>query len=77
MAIKQYPHYLFVRIVSESVQDSDGNWTTPSDSWLLHSICREETNGKGSMINGADGKAIVFSSTISIGPTPSLSSLEP
>ena len=64
MALKQYPHYLFVHVVGDSVQDGDGNWTTPSDTWSLHSVCREETNGKGSQINGADGKAIVFSSTI-------------
>lgn len=62
--VKQYPHYLFVRIVSESVQDSDGNWTSSNESWNLHSECREETNGKGNIINGTDGKAIVFSSVI-------------
>lgn len=62
--IKQYPHFLFVHVVSEATQDGDGNWTTATDSWVLHSICREETNGKGSVINGTDGKAIVFSSTV-------------
>jgi len=60
----QYPHFLFVHVVSESVRDSEGNWTTPTSSWVLHSICREETNGKGTVIMGTDGKAIVFSSIV-------------
>ncbi|MBV5348854.1 hypothetical protein JZU61_04260 [bacterium] len=62
--IKQYPHFLFVHVVSEAVQDDQGNWSDPSDKWVLHSICREETNGKGSLINGVDGKAITFSSNV-------------
>lgn len=62
--IKQYPHFLFVRVVVESTQDASGNWSSTSDSWVLHSVCREETNGKGSVVNGIDGKAIVFSSTV-------------
>lgn len=63
--IKQYPHFLFVHVIADSVQDPDsGNWSDAVDSWVLHSVCREETNGKGSMINGVDGKAIVFSSTV-------------
>jgi hypothetical protein len=60
--VKQYPHFLFVKIVNASVQD--GNWSESSESFGLHSVCREETNGKGSMINGADGKALVFSSNV-------------
>jgi len=62
--MKQYPHYLYIRVVGASVQDGEGNWTTPSDSWVLHSACREETNGKGSVINSQDGKSILFSSTV-------------
>lgn len=64
MAVKQYPHFLFVHLVAESVQDADGNWTDAVDGWVKHSICREETNGAGRQINGLDGKAIVFSSTV-------------
>lgn len=60
-----YPHFLFVHIVGESTQDlSTGDWTTPVDMWVLHSICREETNGAGRSINGPDGKAIIYSSTV-------------
>lgn len=65
--ITQYPHYLYRREVAASTQDADGNWVNnggdPS-SWELHSMCREETNGKGSTINGSDGKAVVYSSTV-------------
>jgi hypothetical protein len=64
MAVQQYPHFLFVHVVSESVQDSDGNWSDPIDSWAKHCKCREETNGAGRQINGPDGKAIVFSSVV-------------
>lgn len=64
MAIKQYPHFLFVHQVSESYKDDDGNWTEPGESIVLHSMCREEPNGKGSTVNLADGKAKVFSSNV-------------
>lgn len=64
MNVKQYPYYLFKRTVTPSSQDGEGNWSTPTDSWVLHSICREETNGKGSLIRGDDGRAIVFGSTV-------------
>ena len=64
---QQYPHYLFVRVVAESIQDNDGNWVnngTGEDSWQLHSVCREETNGKGQKLNMPDGRQIVYSSTV-------------
>lgn len=64
MSVKQYPHFLFVHVVSESVQDNEGNWTDPVDEWVLHANCREETNGAGRQINGPDGKAVVFSSIV-------------
>lgn len=62
--MKQYPHFLYVKQVTESSQDADGNWSTPSESWVFHSVCREQTNGKGTVVNGQDGKAIVFSAVI-------------
>lgn len=62
--MKQYPHFLFVRAVGSSTQDSEGNWVPASDTVALHSVCREETNGKGTTINGTDGKAIVYSSMV-------------
>lgn len=65
MAIKQYPHYLFVSVTSQSQQDpTTGDWTEGGQAWQLYSVCREETNGKGQMINGTDGKAITFSSAM-------------
>lgn len=65
MAVKQYPHFLFVHQVLESAQDPEtGDWWTPEDQWVMHSVCREETNGAGRQINGLDGEAIVFSSTV-------------
>lgn len=62
--IQQYPHFLFVKTVTESTQDNNGNWTDPSETLVLHSACREQPNGKGSFVNGPDGKAIIFSSVI-------------
>lgn len=62
--IKQYPHYLFKHVVTESTQNADGSWSQSTDSWVLHSECREETNGKGQQINGNDGRAVVYSSTV-------------
>lgn len=62
--ITQYPHYLLVKAVTDSTQDENGNWTEASETWVLQSFCREQTNGKGSVVNGPDGKAIVFASVI-------------
>ena len=62
--VKQYPHFLFKKVVVESTQDADGNWTEQSESWALHSECREETNGKGQEVNGLDGRSVVYSSTV-------------
>lgn len=62
--MKQYPHFLFVKSVVEATQDVDGNWSNESESWVFHSICREQSNGKGSVINGQDGKAIVFTAVV-------------
>lgn len=63
--VTQYPHFLFkLTSGSDAVQDADGNWVSPNPTWEFHSACREETNGKGSVIQGEDGKAIVFSSLV-------------
>lgn len=62
--MKQYPHFLFVKIVTESTQDDSGNWSDATESWVLNSVCREQSNGKGSVVNGPDGKAIIFTSVI-------------
>lgn len=62
--MKQYPHFLFVKVVTESVEDDDGNWSASSENWAIHSICREQSNGKGNVVNGQDGKAIVFSALV-------------
>lgn len=63
--IKQYPHYLFVKQVTPATQDPEtGNWLPGSESWELHSFCREEPNGKGSVVRGPDGQQAVFSSNV-------------
>lgn len=62
--VTQYNHYLFKLVAPASVLNGDGNWTTGTPQWVLHSVCREETNGKGSAMQTADGKTIIFSSLI-------------
>lgn len=67
MVVVQYPHFLFVQeLEGKSYQDDDGNWVTDEPSWIYHSKCREETNGKGSYINTVDGEHIMFSSLIQL-----------
>ncbi|MGE5498467.1 MAG: DUF6093 family protein [Syntrophothermus sp.] len=63
---KQYGHFLFKQVQSgDSVQDPDtGEWTPAPPAWVFHSVCREETNGRGNIIQGADGEALVFSSLV-------------
>lgn len=61
----QYPQYLYVlRRGGNSVQRPNGSWDTPAPVWELVAACREETNGKGSTIQTADGKTRVFASLI-------------
>lgn len=65
VAVKQYPHFLYVQGQSiDSTRDADGNWVAATQVWTYHSTCREETNGKGAVIQGADAGALVFSSLV-------------
>ena len=62
---RQYPHFLYKRISDgEAVQDANGSWTTAGASWKFCGTCREETNGKGTTIQAANGRIVVFSSAI-------------
>lgn len=67
VATYQYPQYIYaLNSGGDSVQLPNGSWVTPEAAWELKGSCREETNGKGSSINTADGKALVFSSLVQI-----------
>lgn len=56
----QYPQYLYaLQHDGESVQLPNGSWETPAAAWELKAVCREETNGKGSTIQTADGETAV------------------
>jgi len=56
MRVKQYPHYLFIEEAGESVQDEQGNWTECKVSRKFISMCREETDGKGTEYQVAGGE---------------------
>ncbi|MFA5651091.1 MAG: hypothetical protein WC914_08105 [Proteiniphilum sp.] len=60
----QYPQGLFKKTITPSQQLPNGSWTEETEAWQAVSACREETNGRGTMINTADGRAIAFSSLI-------------
>ncbi len=63
----QYPQYLYaLQHNGESVQLPNGSWETPAAAWELKAVCREETNGKGSTIQTADGETRVFASLIQL-----------
>ncbi|KAA6300916.1 MAG: hypothetical protein EZS26_002942 [Candidatus Ordinivivax streblomastigis] len=65
--ITQYPHYLFALLAgSESVQDSDGDWIPSETIRELISVCREETNGRGSEIQVAGGIFHRFASLVQL-----------
>lgn len=66
MVIKQYPHYLFALATGESAQDENGYWTDAEQKVIFLSKCREETDGRGSEVQTADGTYRKFSSIIQI-----------
>lgn len=62
----QYPQYLYALVVEDAKQTSNGSWEGAEPTYKLVAACREETNGKGSTINTADGKALIFSSLVQL-----------
>ena len=62
--VKQYPHYLFAVKTSESKQGEDGYWSDGESSIEFLTMCREETDGRGSEVQTADGTYRRFSSLI-------------
>lgn len=62
---RQYPHFLYVRASdTEATQDDNGSWQDGGAAWRFHSVCREETNGKGQKVNAADGLFVVYASLV-------------
>lgn len=64
VANRQSPHYLYKRTNGEAVQAANGSWQASETEWTLHSVCREETNGKGTQIQTANGRFVTFASLI-------------
>ena len=64
--VKQYPHYLFALTTGESKQDEDGFWSDDTSEISFLSMCREETDGRGSEVQTADGTYREYSSLIQI-----------
>lgn len=63
----QYPHFLYVRQSdAEATQDANGSWQITGAAWKLWASCREETNGKGTQIQAANGRFITFASLIQL-----------
>ena len=54
--VKQYPHFLFIEEAGESMQDANGNWTECEVSRKFISMCREESDGKGTEYQVAGGE---------------------
>ena len=65
--VRQYPHYLFAILSGgDSVQDEDGNWSDAIPENALVSKCREETDGRGTEIQAADGTFHKFTSLVQL-----------
>lgn len=54
--VKQYPHYLFIEDAEATVQDELGIWTETKVSRKFISMCREESDGKGTEHQVAGGE---------------------
>ena len=63
----QYPHFLYKRNSGEAVQNANGSWVKQeTTAYELCGACREETNGKGSKVQAANGVFREFSSLVQI-----------
>ena len=63
--MKQYPHLLYgSSLATDSTRDTSGNYVAQTATNPLISACREETDGRGQEIQGADGKFYKYSSVI-------------
>ena len=61
----QYPHFLYKRTSGEAVQDANGSWEDSTEAEVvLCGACREETNGKGTKIQAANGVFREFSALV-------------
>lgn len=63
--VKQYPHYLYVVETTATERDAKGNYIPSTETERFVSNCREETNGKGRVIERG-GEFIVYSSLIQL-----------
>lgn len=62
----QYPQRLYTKTIQEAIQLPNGSWQPEMEIWSLTAACREETNGKGTQINTADGQVLAFSSLVQL-----------
>ena len=62
----QYYQYFYTFHAGEAEQAANGSWIEGRAAWELSAACREETNGKGTSIQTADGRTLVFSSLIQL-----------
>ena len=63
----QYPHFLYKRNSGEAVQNANGSWVKQgTTAYEFCGACREETNGKGSKVQAANGVFREFSSLVQI-----------
>lgn len=65
--VKQYPHYLFALSSEAATQNADGDFVDSGEKqYIFISMCREETNGRGSKLEVGDGTFIVYTSLIQL-----------
>src|SRR5574344_282306 len=69
MVTTSYQYYQYLYALSNdgnAIQLPNGRWEEQGGSYELKAACREVTDGKGSTINTADGKSLVFASLIQL-----------
>lgn len=65
-----YHQHLFTEYQSPSTQNADGIWQSGGNDALIYvGVCRYESSGKGSVINGSDGFHTSYSGIIYMPPT--------
>ena len=78
--VKRYPYELWVQVTGPSTRNGDGITLPGQSAWVKRSLCRDETNNSGELVNLEDGTSYRYNALIQLPkgcpPVPKGASIE-